>query len=238
MTGWFTGTSPSDEVRRQDNPKEGNLMDVHRDGGVRVKSVRTRGPVPRLVSLCALLAMTLTGTAAWAHGGGPSAHGVGFLAGFLHPLSGFDHLLVALGLGVLLSRSSGPARPVTVAALALGLIAGTFAARSALEWYGVESMIAFSCVFIGVLLLHRGRMTSWRLVPLALACGLVHGHAHGAEGPDGAGYVLGLVLGTLVLLQAASLGTRALAAQRTADWLRRGLASLLLGSGALALVSG
>ena len=132
----------------------------------------------------------------------------GFLSGFLHPLSGFDHLLamVSVGLwGAFLGRPLIVALPVifpTVMALggALGM--------ANVPLPRVEIGIAISVLVMG------GVIAAAYRAPIWLACGIVgvfaifHGYAHGRELPSAAdpiGYSVGFVLAT-GMLHVAGIG--------------------------------
>jgi urease accessory protein len=132
------------------------------------------------------------------------------LAGLLHPLTGADHLLVMLGVGVwVTTRSSrrwaGPL--AALAALALGVLWG--AAGGSLP--GLEVLLAGSLVVMGGMLtgIVRASPAVSGLAVMVLA-GL-HGYAHGAEMLPGTPiwtFLLGLALASLALqLAGIALGT-------------------------------
>jgi len=81
------------------------------------------------MKLMLLLLAGLTSNAVFAHAG-YEHHSSALLSGLLHPFSGLDHLLLALGLGLLLVRSAQFARGLPSAAglgfvgLALSLLVG------------------------------------------------------------------------------------------------------------------
>jgi urease accessory protein len=151
---------------------------------------------PRIVLPAALLAAS---TAASAHPGALAHAHAGFLAGFVHPLTGPDHLLAMLALGVWSALAVRPAWLAPAAFVAL-LAAGALAGFAGLAIPGVEPMIAASLLAIGLLLAQR-RTLAWPLAA-ALAGGFAffHGAAHGAELAGGA------PLATLAGLLLASAG--------------------------------
>lgn len=133
---------------------------------------------------------------------GPGAH-VDFFQGLLHPVSGLDHLLVMVGVGLFAATLGGRARwalPTTfVAVMALAAMAAT---SGLIGGAPAEHLIALSVIVIGVpiaLALKPGLSSAMTLVAL---CAAVHGHAHGAELPAAASatsFVLGFVLSTALL---------------------------------------
>ncbi|MDR5171739.1 HupE/UreJ family protein [Methylobacillus flagellatus] len=134
---------------------------------------------------------------AFAH---PGHEAQGLLAGFMHPLTGLDHLLVMLAVGLWAGRIGGAARwqlPVTfVAVMALGAVIGMAGYRLP----GIETLLSASVMALGALL-----VISLRL-PRALQAGLValfalfHGVAHGSELADqGLAVMLGMLAATALL---------------------------------------
>src|SRR5207237_3251997 len=119
-----------------------------------------------------------------AHSAGDSA--AGFAAGVLHPLSGLDHLLAMVSVGIWGAELGVPA--IWLLPIAFPLI---MAVGGALGVVGVplphgELLIALSVVVLGVL------VATARRVPIAAALAIVgvfavaHGHAHGVELPGAA----------------------------------------------------
>jgi len=148
----------------------------------------------------AALAAILAPTAAWAHPGHGEA--VGFVQGFVHPVTGLDHVLAMIAVGLFAANLGGRALwavPLSfVSVMALGGALG--AAGIAIPF--VEAGIALSVVVLGLAVALR-----WK-APVAVAMALVglfalfHGHAHGSEMPvDAAGfdYGIGFILATALL---------------------------------------
>lgn len=145
------------------------------------------------------LALALSAAPALAHTG----HGAhGFAAGLAHPLTGLDHLLATLGLGLWAGLAGGRARLAWPATFLAGLAAGFAAGLGGVPVLGAEGLIAASVILAG---LAAGLNLT---PPLALGAGaagliaLAHGYAHGREVPAGAS-VFGF--GGGFLLMAASL---------------------------------
>ncbi len=159
-------------------------------------------------ALAAMLLITLAAPAA-AHDGSRLAGG--FAAGFIHPLSGLDHLLAMVAVGVwgaFLGRPLIVALPMLFpAAMALGGGIGMVG----LPFPPVEAGIAISVLALGTAILFGVRAS----VPVACAIvamfALFHGYAHGLELPaatDPVGYSAGFVLSTgLLHLAGIALGT-------------------------------
>jgi urease accessory protein len=170
-----------------------------------------------LLTLALFLALLLAPSPALAHEGTGLAGG--FVAGFLHPLYGLDHMLamVAVGLwGAFLGRPLIVLLPVLFPAMmtvggAIGMLGLTLPL--------VELGIAMSVVTLGTVILLALRAPVAVAAAIVAAFALFHGYAHGIELPaatDPVGYSAGFVLCTgllhvtgiaLGLLNATSAGT-------------------------------
>lgn len=140
----------------------------------------------------------------------------GFAAGIAHPLTGGDHLLAMMSVGIwgaFLGRPLIYALPVI---FPLMMVAGAELGMLAVPMPPVEIGVASS-----VLILGGAVAAAWR-APVRLACLLVglfalfHGYAHGRELPSAAdplGYSAGFVLATGLLhvagIALGELGQRA-----------------------------
>jgi len=126
----------------------------------------------------------------------------GFVSGLSHPVSGLDHVVAMIAVGLWGAQLGLPAvwvLPVVFPVLmALGGMLGLIGAPLP----GVEVGIALSAVVLGALVL------GWVRLPLAAAVVVVaffavfHGHAHGTElqaGQDAMLYSLGFVIATGLL---------------------------------------
>ena len=132
----------------------------------------------------------------------------GFLSGFEHPLSGFDHLLamVAVGLwGAFLGRPLIVALPVIFpTVMAMGAILG----MAHVPFPPVEIGIAISVLVLGVVIASAVKAPLWVASLIVALFGLFHGYAHGKELPSAAdpiGFSVGFVLAT-GLLHVAGIG--------------------------------
>lgn len=126
----------------------------------------------------------------------------GFLSGFKHPLSGFDHLLamVSVGLwGAFLGRPLIIALPVIFpTVMAMGAVLGM--AHTPMP--PVEIGIALSVLMLGGLIAFAVKAPIWFACLIVGVFALFHGYAHGAELPSAAdpiGYAVGFVLATGML---------------------------------------
>ncbi len=146
------------------------------------------------------LALAVLSLPAFAHGGGDHHHG--FLSGFLHPITGPDHLAAMLAVGVWSAMATRRlwVAPVSFAAL---LLAGALLARAGVAFPAIEPMIAASLLVVGLLLAAQVKLPEAAGAVLVGAFALFHGAAHGQE-LAGGGALAGMVLGT-ALLHAAGI---------------------------------
>ena len=153
-----------------------------------------------------LLALAGFTGAAEAHTG--VGHTIGFMHGFLHPLSGLDHMLAMVAVGLFAARLGGKAFwAVPLAFVAMMVVGGAMGMNGFALPY-VEIGIAASVIVLGAAVALDFSL------PISAAMGLVgffavfHGHAHGSEMPlavSGLTYGLGFVIAT-ALLHGAGLG--------------------------------
>jgi len=143
--------------------------------------------LPRIAALAAL-GLSLPALAHPGHGGDGLA--TGFMAGFLHPLTGLDHLLalLAVGLWSRQQRHGAVLPPSFLVLMALGASTGLGAALPALE-----TSVAATVLLLGVLAAFALRVPPSVAVVAVSVCGLLHGLAHGKElagMESGAGFLL------------------------------------------------
>lgn len=159
-----------------------------------------------ILTLAAIMGAAST-SAAFAHVGiGP--HGHGFMAGFMHPLMGPDHLLAMLGVGIWAAQLGKRATWLVPAAFVTVMMAGAALAMFGAALPMVEFGIGGSVLVIGALIACGTRMPVALAMSLAGAFALFHGHAHGTELPGlahPAAYGAGFVAATS-LLHAAGIG--------------------------------
>lgn len=158
----------------------------------------------RIFMILAVLALVEAPAAA--HSGTGLAGG--FVSGVLHPLSGVDHLLamVAVGLwGAFLGRPLIVLLPVIFpTVMAVGGVLGI----AGVAMPPVEVGIALSVLILGAMIAGAVRAPIWLACLIVAIFAIFHGYAHGQELPSAAdpvGYSLGFVLAT-GLLHIAGIG--------------------------------
>lgn len=152
--------------------------------------------------------LALAPTAALAHVGVGVHDHAGLAAGFLHPVSGLDHVAAMVAVGLWAATLGGRAMLAVPAAFVGVLSLGAVLGVAGVALPAVEPMIAASVVVLGLLTAFAVRVPAAAAAALVGFLGLFHGYAHGAEMPEMASpalYGLGFVTAT-VLLHAAGLG--------------------------------
>lgn len=143
------------------------------------------------------VAASLVSGAAWAHPG-HELH-AGFAAGFMHPLTGWDHLLVMLALGIwAATRRSGNGWQLPV--IFVSVMAAS--AALAMTWLPLslaEGLVTVSVLVMGGLLALRVALSVWVTLGLVAAVAAVHGYVHGLEIGQSWSVLAGMVLATASL---------------------------------------
>jgi len=144
-----------------------------------------------------LLAILAAPARAWAHIQAGEAGG--FLSGAHHPISGWDHVLAMVAVGLWGAQLGAPALwllPVTFPmVMALGAMMGLLD----IPLPGVEIGIALSAIVLGAMVLTEKRPPLWIAACIVGFFAIFHGHAHGTELPPGQSgllYSAGFVMAT------------------------------------------
>ena len=148
--------------------------------------------------------------AASAHVGVDGGLHHGFTTGFLHPLTGADHLAAMLAVGLwsaLTARRAWPDLLWAPLGFASMLLVGALLGLAGFSVPAVEPMIAASVLVLGLLVATRRRLPPLAAGALVGCFALFHGAAHGYElsGVSGAALTLAGMLAATVLLHAAGI---------------------------------
>ena len=179
--------------------------------------------------LLILAPLLMVSTPAFAHVG--SGDNGSFISGFLHPLSGPDHVLAMVAVGLCAVMLGSGARLAIPAAFVGVMLLGFFAALAGLPLPFVEPVILASSVVIGLLVAIARPASPGLVAAIVGGFAFFHGHAHGAElaGANALFFGMGFVLAT-ALLHAVGIGMGVAAGRLT-----RGTAALRIAGGATAL---
>jgi urease accessory protein len=177
--------------------------------------------------------------AASAHTGVDGGVHHGLVTGFLHPLTGADHLaaMVAVGLwSALAARRAWPDLLWAPLAFAGMLLVGALMGLAGVQLPAVEPMIAASLLVLGLLVATRIHLPAAVAAAVVGVFAIFHGVAHGHElaGEQGAALTLAGMVGATVLLHLAGIAC-GWALRHANAWLPRvaGAAVVALGASLL-----
>ncbi len=133
----------------------------------------------------------------------------GLVHGFSHPISGLDHILAMVMVGVFAFQLGGRAVWAVPATFVLVMAFGGALGIAGVNLPFVETGIALSVVVLGAAVALNVRASTAVAMGIVGLFAIFHGHAHGAEIPENAGraaYAAGFMIAT-ALLHAAGLAT-------------------------------
>jgi urease accessory protein len=146
-----------------------------------------------------LLALALM---AW--GGNAEAHilagdATGFFSGVLHPISGLDHILAMISVGVWGAQLGAPAIWILPVTFPVMMAFGGLLGFLGLPLPATEIGIALSMVVLGAAVMLEARPPLPVVMAIVAFFAIFHGYAHGTELPHGENallYSLGFVVAT------------------------------------------
>lgn len=144
-----------------------------------------------------LLAVIAAPGSAWAHILAGEAGG--FASGFKHPISGWDHILCMVAVGMWGAQLGAPAIWVLPITFPLVMALGGMMGLLGIPLPGDEIGIALSALVLGVMVLAEKRPPLWAAAAIVAVFAIFHGYAHGRELPPGESgmlYSAGFVVAT------------------------------------------
>jgi urease accessory protein len=161
-----------------------------------VKSIQRRAELVVAV----LIPATLVTEPALAHSIGSSA--VGFAGGFLHPVTGLDHMLAMVCVGIWGAELGAPAIWLLPIAFPLIMAVGGAFGVVGVPLPAGELLIALSVVVLGTLVALARKLPIAAALTIVGIFAIAHGHAHGVELPgatDTLAFTVGFVIATGLL---------------------------------------
>lgn len=153
--------------------------------------------MPAACRVLLTLVFTLAPGVALAHTGTGAV--AGYLSGFGHPLSGWDHIVAMVAVGLWGAQLGAPALWLVPVTFPMMMAVGGFLGLVGVPLPGVEVGIAASAVVLGLVVAFEARPTVAISMAIVAVFAIFHGHAHGAELAPGASalaYSLGFVVAT------------------------------------------
>jgi urease accessory protein len=132
----------------------------------------------------------------------------GLLSGLSHPVSGLDHVIAMVAVGLWGAQLGAPAIWVLPVAFPMMLACGGMLGLIGVPLPGTEIGIALSAVALGVLILGEAKLPLSGAIAVVAFFAIFHGHAHGTElapGQNALLYSLGFVVST-GMLHAVGIG--------------------------------
>jgi len=126
----------------------------------------------------------------------------GFVSGLSHPVSGWDHVLAMVAVGLWGAQLGVPALWMLPVAFPMMMAFGGTLGLIGIPLPGVEVGIALSAIVLGVLVLAEARPPLFASVAIVAFFAIFHGHAHATELREGQNpmlYSLGFVIATGML---------------------------------------
>jgi urease accessory protein len=123
----------------------------------------------------------------------------GFLTGLEHPVSGLDHVLAMVAVGLWGAQLRAPAIWLLPVAFPMVMAMGGMLGLMGVPLPGVEYGIAASAILLGAAVLFEYRPPLAAAAVLVACFAIFHGHAHGTELPPGQSgllYSMGFVIAT------------------------------------------
>jgi urease accessory protein len=160
----------------------------------------------RAIATAFAAAFILAPAVALAHPGHGDASGL--MHGFTHPITGMDHVLAMVAVGVLAARHGGRALWLVPLSFVGLMVVGGVLGMAGIAAPFAELGVALSVVIFGLAVAFPFRLHRLAAMTLVGFFALFHGHVHGAEMPAAASalyYTMGFIAST-TLLQAAGVG--------------------------------
>jgi len=154
---------------------------------------------PLAMALQAVAALALAGLPVIAQAHEQSGQAAGFLSGLAHPVSGLDHVLAMVAVGLWGAQLGVPAIWMLPVMFPLVMAFGGLLGLLGVPVPGVELGIAASAILLGAMVATESRPPLWLAVLLVAFFAVFHGHAHGTELPPGQSgllYSVGFVVAT------------------------------------------
>lgn len=145
----------------------------------------------------AALVLLLWPSLSFAHARGGEV--LGFTSGLLHPVSGLDHVLAMLAVGLWGAQLGAPAMWLLPVTFPMVMAFGGMLGLIGVALPGIEIGVAVSAIALGLAVCTEARPALWVAALLVGFFAVFHGNAHGTELPPGANallYSMGFVIAT------------------------------------------
>ena len=162
----------------------------------------------------------------------------GFVTGLQHPISGLDHVIAMLAVGLWGAQLGNPALWLLPVVFPMMMAGGGCLGLLGIPLPGVEVGIAVSAVVLGLMVLAEARLKIYLAMVIVAFFAIFHGHAHGTELPAGQSgllYSIGFVAAT-GCLHAVGIAIGLIHRWQVGRLALRGAGSIVCGGGIYFLV--
>jgi urease accessory protein len=159
----------------------------------------------------------------WAHQTGDVAGGL--LSGFLHPITGLDHVVAMVAVGLWGAQLKRPAIWMLPIVFPMIMAFGGSMGVAGVPLPGIEIGIAISAIVLGIMVLFAVKPPLWVAIVIVAFFAIFHGHAHGTELPGSAqplAYGVGFVT-TTGLLHVSGIAIGTIYKWKQGQWVVRAL---------------
>ncbi len=163
-----------------------------------IASKSDRGASARILSLVLFCFLIPSVASAHSQEGGVG----GLVSGFLHPLTGLDHIVAMVAVGLWGAYLGAPAMWLLPVIFPMVMAFGGALGILGMPLPGTETGIALSGVLLGLAVAFAAKPPIWVAAVLVAVFAIFHGHAHGTELPHAANaltYAVGFVVATGLL---------------------------------------
>lgn len=124
----------------------------------------------------------------------------GFMSGFIHPISGLDHILAMIGVGMVAFFATKKGF-LTLVAFIGAMVLAAIAGYNGVQLVGMEEGILISIAVVFGLIGFASKLPIGTIVAIVAFFGMFHGFAHGAEFTTGSflSFMFGFSTSTLIL---------------------------------------
>jgi urease accessory protein len=159
----------------------------------------TRQTIAARTRATAMTAMMVLASAATLSAHEQQGQAQGFLTGLRHPISGWDHVLAMIAVGLWGAQLGAPALWLLPITFPMMMAAGGFIGLVGIRLPGVEIGVALSALLLGLAVATEAKPKMASCMALVAMFAIFHGHAHGTElppGQNGLMYSIGFVTAT------------------------------------------
>lgn len=127
---------------------------------------------------------------------------IGIMSGIRHPVSGLDHVLAMIAVGLWGAQLGAPATWLLPVTFPVVMAFGGLLGLMGVNLPGIETGIAVSAIALGLAVFREARLKLYVAAAIVGFFAIFHGYAHGAELPPGGNgmlYSIGFVVTTGLL---------------------------------------